>query len=66
MTRTVLAAAAASAVTALVIAAPTASAAPHTVHVKDGHTSVTVAPAVAKALLSNGIAPLVTRPGKPS
>ncbi|MEU3510629.1 hypothetical protein ABZ733_22555 [Streptomyces longwoodensis] len=66
MTRTVLAAAAASAVTVLVIAAPTASAAPHTVHVKGGHTSVTVAPAIANALLSNGIAPLVTRPGTPS
>ncbi|MFD4543810.1 hypothetical protein [Streptomyces bauhiniae] len=55
-----------SAVAALVIAAPTASAAPHAVHVRSGQTSVTVAPAVAKALLSNGIAPIVTRPGKPS
>ncbi|MET7437182.1 hypothetical protein ACWERY_11130 [Streptomyces sp. NPDC004082] len=66
MSRTVLATAATSAVAALVIAAPTASAAPHAVHVKSGHTSVTVAPAIAKALLSNGIAPIVTRPGKPS
>lgn len=65
MKRTVLVTAA-SAVAALVIAAPTASATPHTVHVKGGHTSVTVAPAVAKALLSNGIAPIVTRAGKPS
>ncbi|MFD4789699.1 hypothetical protein ACFWN1_22090 [Streptomyces sp. NPDC058459] len=65
MTRTVLATATAT-VAALVIAAPTASAAPHRVHVKSGHTSVTVAPAIAGALLSNGIAPIVTRPGKPS
>lgn len=65
MTRTVLATATAV-VAAIVIAAPTASATPHTVHVKSGHTSVTVAPAVARTLLSNGIAPLVTRPGKPS
>ncbi|MFE1437167.1 hypothetical protein [Streptomyces sp. NPDC058739] len=64
MTRTVVAAA--SVVAALVITAPTASATPHTVHVRSGHTSVTVAPAIAKALLSNGIAPIVTRPGKPS
>ncbi|MGW5634280.1 hypothetical protein [Streptomyces sp. NPDC003832] len=64
MTRTVLAAA--SAVAALAIAAPTASATPHPAPVKRGHTSVTVAPAVAKTLLSNGIAPIVTRPGKPS
>ncbi|MER6678612.1 hypothetical protein [Streptomyces sp. NPDC000983] len=64
MTRTALVAA--SAVAALAIAAPTASATPHTVPVKKGHTSVTVAPAIAKALLSNGIAPIVTRPGKPS
>ncbi|MBK3640036.1 hypothetical protein [Streptomyces sp. MBT33] len=65
MTRTVLVTAA-STVAALVIAAPSASATPHTVHIKGGHTSVTVAPAIAKALLSNGIAPIVTRPGKPS
>ncbi|MGW3094296.1 hypothetical protein ACWDCC_12670 [Streptomyces sp. NPDC001102] len=65
MTRTVLVSAA-STVAALVIAAPTASATPHAVHVKGGQTSVTVAPAIAKALLSNGIAPIVTRPGKPS
>ncbi|MEV7243018.1 hypothetical protein AB0N92_17450 [Streptomyces sp. NPDC093248] len=65
MKRTVLVSAA-SAVAALVIAAPTASATPHTVHIKGGHTSVTVAPAIAKALLSNGIVPIVTRPGKPS
>ncbi|MGV9407042.1 hypothetical protein ACWDO6_34175 [Streptomyces sp. NPDC003674] len=65
MTRTVLVSAA-SAVAAVVIAAPTASATPHTVHIKGGHTSVTVAPAIAEALLSNGIAPIVTRPGKPS
>ncbi|MFE1328110.1 hypothetical protein ACFW7K_30625 [Streptomyces sp. NPDC058735] len=50
----------------MAIAAPTASAAPHEVHLKSGRTAVTVAPAIAKALLSNGIAPIVTRPGKPS
>ncbi|MFF3639288.1 hypothetical protein [Streptomyces sp. NPDC002250] len=55
-----------SALAALVIAAPAASATPHTVHIRGGHTAVTVAPAIATALLSNGIAPIVTRPGKPS
>ncbi|MFC8364219.1 hypothetical protein ACFUIY_30610 [Streptomyces griseorubiginosus] len=65
MTRTALVTAASTAA-ALLVAAPIASATPHTVHVKGGHTSVTVAPAIAKALLSNGIAPIVTRPGKPS
>ncbi|MFD6417574.1 hypothetical protein [Streptomyces sp. NPDC060194] len=64
MTRTAVAAA--TVVAALAIAAPTASAAPKPVAVKGGHTSVTVAPAVAGALLSNGIAPIVTTPGKPS
>ncbi|MEU6405942.1 hypothetical protein [Streptomyces sp. NPDC046985] len=65
MTRTAFVTAA-SAVAALVIAAPTASAAPHAVHVKSGRTSVTVAPAITRALLSKGIVPIVTRPGTPS
>jgi len=51
--------------TAAAVAVGPASASPAAVHVKSGTTKVTVAPAVAKALLSNGIAPLVTRPGKP-
>ncbi|MET7456840.1 hypothetical protein ABZT03_34130 [Streptomyces sp. NPDC005574] len=54
----------ASAVAAIALAAPSASAAP-TVHVKSGTTKVTIAPAITKALLSNGIAPVVTRPGRP-
>ncbi|MFB8249098.1 hypothetical protein ACFC5X_29180 [Streptomyces sp. NPDC055952] len=56
----------ATAVAAGAMAVSTVSAAPHKVHVKHGTTSVTVAPAVAGALLSNGIAPIVTKPGKPS
>src|SRR3954451_8385168 len=54
----------ASAVAALALAASSASAVP-AVHVKSGTTKVTVAPAITKALLSNGIAPIVTRPGRP-
>lgn len=48
-----------------VTAAASASAAPRTVHVTSGTTEVTVAPAVTTALLSRGIVPWVTRPGRP-
>ncbi|MFJ4692424.1 hypothetical protein [Streptomyces sp. NPDC088766] len=54
-----------SSVTAAALTTGPALASPATVHVKSGTTKVTVAPAVARALLSNGVAPLVTRPGKP-
>ncbi|MFF0887042.1 hypothetical protein [Streptomyces sp. NPDC003456] len=64
LARSVVVSAAAVAVGAMAVS--TASAAPHKVHVKHGTTTVTVAPAVAGALLSNGIAPIVTAPGKPA
>ncbi|MEU8652564.1 hypothetical protein [Streptomyces sp. NPDC048737] len=54
-----------SSVTAAAVTAGPAPASPATVHVRSGTTKVTLAPAVAGALPSNGVAPLVTRPGKP-
>lgn len=54
-----------AAVSATALAAGPAFAAPHPIPVKSGKTKVTVAPGVAKALLTSGIAPVVTKPGKP-
>ncbi|MET9252721.1 hypothetical protein [Streptomyces sp. NPDC003717] len=55
---------AASAVAAAALTAVPATAAPAQQKVTSGSTKVTIAPAVAKALLTKGIVPLVTRPGQ--